>query len=182
VSLNLILWKRPVVRAAEEAEALLGPWYERGDDCAFEASDDIARCAEDLRRRFPNVDESDPWAEFPFGQSERLLSLSLRPDADEAALDAIFDLADKHLLVLYDPRGPDITLPDDLLEPELPAGFADYLSFALFGLASAGLLALGLWLPVPMLDSILTAFGGFLTAVFLFVLVRILLDRRGGRR
>jgi len=96
-------------------------------------------------------------------------------------LETIVDLADKHLLILYDPQGPDIILPDDLLEPEPPPGFADYLRFALFGLGSAGMLALGWWLPVPMLNSILMAFGGFLTAVFLLVLALSLFAPRERR-
>lgn len=175
--MSLILWKAPVVHEAEEAEALLEPWYERGDDSAFEASPDIARVADELRRRFPDdpsldpPDESSPWADLPFEQSERLLVLSLRWSADDNVLDTIVDLADEHELVLYDPQGPDIFLPNDILEPEPPPGFADYLRFALFGLGSAGMLALGWWLPVPMLNSILMAFGGFLTAVFLLILV-----------
>src|SRR5688500_9227883 len=101
--MNLILWKLPVVREAEEAEALLEPFYERDEDSGFEASDDIARCADELRRRFPAdpsldpPDESRPWAELPFHQSERLLFLTLRGSADDEAFDAIVDLADKHL-------------------------------------------------------------------------------------
>lgn len=185
--MSLILWKAPVVREAEEAEALLEPWYERGDDSAFEASPDIARVADELRRRFPDdpspdpPDESSPWADLPFDQSERLLCLSLRWSADDSVLDSIVDLAGEHGLVLYDPQGPEIIVADHPLEPEQPPGFTDYLRFALFGLGSAGLLALGWWLPVPMLNSILMAFGGFLTGVFLLILVLRLLAPRERR-
>lgn len=183
--MSLILWKAPVVHDPEEAEALLEPWYARGDDSALEASEDIKRCADELRRRFPDdpsparPDGPSPWAELPFEQSERLLSLSLRWGADDAVVDAIVDLAGEHSLILYDPQGPEIVLPDDLPEPEgRPPGFADYLRFALFGIGSAGLLGLGFWLPVPVLDVVLRVFGGFLTAVFLFVLACILFARR----
>jgi hypothetical protein len=183
--MSLILWKAPVVYGAEEAEALLEPWYDRGDDSAFEASEDIARYADALRRRFPDdpstesPDEGSPWADLPFEQSERLLFLSLRWSAGDDALDAIADLAHEHGLVLYDPQGPDIHVPDDdpMEEDDRPARPADYVRFALFGLVSAGLLALGFWLTVPVLDVLLRVAGGFLTAVFLFVLVRIMLAR-----
>lgn len=189
MSFSLILWKAPVVLDAEEAEALLKPYYDNGDESGFEASGDIKRCADELRRRFPDdpsrepPDESSPWALLPFDQSERLLVLSLRGDAEDAVVDAVVDLAEAHSLVLYDPQGPEIIVPFDPFETEdRPARFADYVRFALFGLGSVALLALGQWLTIPVLASTLTAFGGFLTAVFLFVLVRILLDLRRRRR
>lgn len=183
MTIDLILWKGPVVREPDEAEALLRPFYERDDDSGFESSEDIARCADELRRRFPDdpslvpPEGDSPWAELPFHQSDRLLFLTLRGSAADEAFDAIADLADKHLLVLYDPQGPDIVLPDDLLEPEEPPGPADWARFALFALASVGMLALGQCLTVPVLDSVLTAFGGFLTALVVFILVMFLAGR-----
>lgn len=186
--MNLILWKAPVVHQAEEAEALLEPWYERGDDSAFEPSPDIARAADRLRRLFPDdpsldpPDESSPWAELPFDQSERLLFLSLRWSSDDSVLDAVVDAARRHDLVLYDPQGPEVIVPAPLLEPEPPPRTGDYVRLALFGLGSAGLMALGWWLPVPVLDVILRYFGGFLTAVFLFILACILFWPRERRR
>src|SRR3990170_3148685 len=53
MSMTLILWKAPVVREAEEAEALLKPYYENEDDSAFEPSPDIAIVADELRRLYP---------------------------------------------------------------------------------------------------------------------------------
>ena len=51
--MTLILWKGPVVREAEAAEALLKPYYDGLDDSAFEASADIAAFADELRRLYP---------------------------------------------------------------------------------------------------------------------------------
>jgi hypothetical protein len=187
VTINFVLWKGPVVRETDEAEALLQPFYERDDDSGFEASADIALCADELRGRFPDdpsldpPDEDSPWAEFPFHQTERLLFLTLRGTADDEVFDAIADLADKHLLVLYDPQGPELFVPDDLLEPEAPPGAADWVRFSLFALGSVAMLALGQRLRVPVLDGVLTAFGGFLTAVALFILVMFLAGRKRRR-
>ncbi len=183
MSISLILWKAPLVDDPEEAEALLEPWYERGDDSAFEASEDVKRCADELRRHFPEKpgDESSPWAELPFGGSRRLLLLSLRRNAGDDVRDAIADLAYDHGLVLYDPQGPYLFPPDDWAEPEAPPRPADWVRFTLFGLGSVGMLALGQWLTVPVLDVILTAFGGFLTALFLFILVMFLIGRGRSR-
>lgn len=178
----MILWKAPVVDDPEAAEALLKPWFDRGDDGAFEASEDIERCADELLRLFPGrpEDEISPWAELPFRQSRRLLSLNLRPDAGGDVLDSIADLAWEHGLFLYDSQGPYLFPPDDFAEPEAPPGPADWARFGLFGLGSFGMLALGQWLTVPVLDAVLTAFGGFLTAVFVFILIMYI--ARGGRR
>ena len=185
--MSLILWKAPVVGDPEAAEALLEAFYERGDDSAFEASEDIARCADELRRRFPDdpspdpPDESSPWAERPFHQSERLLCLTLRPDPGDEILDCIADLAYQHGLVLYDPQGPYLFPSDGLAEPEAPPGPADWVRFALFTLGSVAMLALGQRLAVPVLDKVLTAFGGFLTAVSIFILIMYLVNRKRAR-
>ena len=53
MSMTLILWKTPVVGDADEAKALTQAWYDSEDDSAFEPSDDIARVADELRRRWP---------------------------------------------------------------------------------------------------------------------------------
>ena len=53
MSMTLMLWKAPVVADADEARALTADWYENEDDSAFEPSDDIAKAADELRRRWP---------------------------------------------------------------------------------------------------------------------------------
>ena len=51
--MTLILWKAPVVEDADEAKRLTKAWYETEDDSVFEPSEDIARVADELRRRWP---------------------------------------------------------------------------------------------------------------------------------
>ena len=53
MSMTLILWKGPVVEDADQAKALTKAWYECEDDSAFEPSPDIAKVADELRRRWP---------------------------------------------------------------------------------------------------------------------------------
>jgi len=53
MSMTLILWKAPVVDDEDEAQALLEPWYETGDDSAFEPSEDLAAVHDLLLRDFP---------------------------------------------------------------------------------------------------------------------------------
>jgi hypothetical protein len=148
MSMTLILWKAPLVDDAEEAKALTQAWYESEDDSAFEPSPDIAIVANELRRRWPwtdltneetvarmseeeraqwdpealkevrGVDGGEPWADLPFWQSDRLLALDIRWSADDEVVAAIYVLAKKHELVLYDPQGPDVFLPTDSLDDE----------------------------------------------------------------
>ena len=53
---------------------------------------------------------------MPFWQSDRLLALNIRWGADDEVVAAIYALARKCELVLYDPQGPDVFLPTDPLE------------------------------------------------------------------
>ena len=209
MSMTLILWKGPVVREAEEAETLLKPYYEREDDSAFEASPAIAAFAEELRALYPwrdltneetvarmsekeraqwkpealkevrGVDGGEPFASIPFDQTDRLLLIDIVWSADSAVLDDITRLAREHELVLYDPQGPEVYLPDDPLPtegPDEPLGAGAYaLAFGvtLFG---AALIALGWKLPVPVLNWLLIAGGLFvlgvgITLLYAFIVV-----------
>jgi len=53
MSMTLILWKAPVVHDPDDAKKLTEAWYETEDDSAFEPSGDIAKVADELRRRWP---------------------------------------------------------------------------------------------------------------------------------
>ena len=130
MSMTLILWKAPVVDDPDEAKALLEAWHEHGDESAFEPSEEIARVANALRSRWPDdwtaeeVPVGCPWADMPFEQSERLLAIHIRWGADDSAIAAIYVIAKKLELVLYDPQGPDVFLPTDPLdEPTEFPGF-----------------------------------------------------------
>ena len=159
MSMTLILWKGPEVRESEQAEALLKPFYDNRDDSAFEPSPTIALVADELRRLYPwrelsndetvaampdeerarwkeeeleqvrGVAGGEPWADLPFDQTDRLLLLDIRWNADNAVIDDIIRLAREHRLVLYDPQGPDVHLPDDPVdgEPVPSPGVIDWL-------------------------------------------------------
>ncbi len=208
MSMTLILWKAPVVEDADEAKRLTTAWYENEDDSAFEPSDDIAKVADELRRRWPywpisgdelvaamsaeersqytaeglaelresgsyERDEGSPWADLPFWQSDRLLSVDIIWSADDDVVAAIYALARKYELVLYDPQGPDVFLPTDPigdLTEEPRATAKDWLSIIAM---CAVLLALtyAAWLiPIGWLRWPAVIVAGFVAAAGLFVL------------
>lgn len=169
--MTLILWKAPVVDDPDEAAELLQPYYESGDDSAFQPSAVLATVADELRRRFPDGDDA-PWADGPPESTGRLLITSIRGSADDAVIEAIEQLARQHELVLYDPQGPDVHPPGETEEsgPPETAKLSDYLFFVLVGLGAAGVFWLGWWIEVPVLEWILMLAGGFGVSVVIFLL------------
>jgi hypothetical protein len=71
MSMTLILWKGPVVDDPGEAQSLTEAWYEAGDDSAFEPSPDIARVADELRRRWPYRELSNAETVARMSEEER---------------------------------------------------------------------------------------------------------------
>ena len=169
--MTLILWKAPVIDAPDEAERLLQPYYDRGDDSAFQPSADIATVSDELLRRFPNADNG-PWADFPPEQTDRVLLLDIRWGADNAVIDAIVGLAREPELVLYDPQGPDVQRPGDPVEagPTPPPGLVDYFKILLMGVAAAGVFWLGWRIEAPGVNWLLMIVGGSIFTVVVFLI------------
>ena len=211
MSMTLILWKAPVVDDPDDAQLLLNAWYESEDDSAFEPSEDIAIVAEELRRLYPwrdltneetvarmseeersrykpealseirGVEGGEPWAEMPFYQTDRLLSVEVRWGADDAVIAAIVALARKFELVLYDPQGPDVFLATDPIEEmaEFP-GFklGDWLKIAAM-VAVLSALTYGAWLlPIGWIRWPLAFIIGFIAAAAWFVFILMMFGRR----
>jgi hypothetical protein len=176
MSMTLTLWKAPVTDDPDEAKALLEPWYETGDDSAFEPSEDIALVAGLLRSRWPDDYEAEvpddcPWADMPFEQSDRLLAVHVRWGADGAAVAAIYVLAKKHGLVLYDPQGPDVFLPTDPIEPGPvpPPTVFEWLKGIAIAAVLIGLTYAAWLIPVGWLRWPAVIVAGFFAAAALFV-------------
>ena len=71
MSMTLILWKAPVVDDPDEAKKLTEAWYETEDDSAFEPSEDIAKVADELRRRWPYRELSNEETVARMSEEER---------------------------------------------------------------------------------------------------------------
>jgi hypothetical protein len=208
MSMTLILWKAPVVDDPDQAKKLTEAWYKDEDDSVFEPSGDIARVADELRRRWPywpisgeevvgamseeergryteqglaelresgsvTQDKDGPWADLPFYESDRLLSVDIRWGADGEVVAAIVALARKYELVLYDPQGPDVFLPTDPIEEltEFP-GFKldDWLKIGAMVLVLSALTYAAWLIPIGWLKWPAVLVAGFVAAAGLFVL------------
>jgi hypothetical protein len=171
VSFDLYAWKRPLPSSEDEALALI-----EGDENVFESSEDVLRFYADLLERYPvlewdGVEEHDD-ARSTWGvtadRSDRLVGLSFTWSVPGEVLDEVVGLALKHELVLYDPQGPSFHSPAELVvEPTRrdPAVLRQALVGTLIG---AAVLAVGIVLPVPVLDWILIVIGGFMVVMGVF--------------
>ena len=75
-------------------------------------------------------------------------------------------------MILYDPQGPDVTLPDDPVDsgPSPRPTLLDHLKIVGIGLAAAGVFWLGWRIDIPVVEWVLMIGGGFLASVVVFLL------------
>ena len=106
--------------------------------------------------------------------------LGIRWGADNAVIDAITELARKHDLIVYDPQGPDVHLPDEPIDdtPISPPSATDILKFVPMAFIAAGIFLLGWWIDVPVINWILMIVGGFFFTVVLFLLGILIFARK----
>lgn len=161
----------------------------------------VARMSEEERRQYSpealreirGVDEPEgsPWSDLPFWQSDRLLVLDIRWGADDEVVTAIYVLARKYELVLYDPQGPDVFLPtdpiDDLTE-EPKATAKDWLGIIAMCAFLCGVTYAAWLIPIGWLKWPAVIVAGFFAAAGLFVLGAMiaatlgLIDMNEGRK
>lgn len=116
--------------------------------------------------------EDGPWSDLPFEETDNLLVLNIRWSADNEVLDDIVRLGREHELVIYDPQGPSVYLPDDPVEdaPDEPPSLRDHASIWAMTLGLAGLTYLAWLIPIGWLRWPAVAVGAFLTIASLVVL------------
>ena len=174
MSFDLYAWKRPLPSSEDDALALV-----EGDESAFELSADLLRFYDDLLERYPvlewdGIEELDD-AQSAWGvtaeRSDRLVGLNFTWSVPGEVLDEVVALALEHELVLYDPQGPSFHSPAELLVEPIrrdPAVLRQALVGTLIG---AAVLSVGIVLPIPVLDWILIAIGGFIVVMGIYSVV-----------
>ena len=168
-----------IAAAAEELKRLYPYWPISGEELLARMSDEERGRYSDeglaqLRESGSYIQgEGGPWAEIPFEQRDNLLMLSIRWSAHDGVLDDIVRIGRERELVIYDPQGPSIYLPDDPVdEPARDdrATLGDWISIVamcafLLGLTYAAWLIPFGWLRWP---AVIVA--GFVASAGLFVL------------
>ena len=133
-----------------------------------------AQYSEEALKEIRGVDVEDgaPWADLPFYQSDRLLALDLRWGADDRAIAAIYALARKHELVLYDPQGPDVFLPSDPIDtgPTPLPTLWDWVKIVAMAAFLCALTYAAWLIPIGWLKWPAVVIAGFFAAAGLFVL------------
>jgi hypothetical protein len=114
-----------------------------------------------------------PWADLPFEQSDNLLVLSIRWSAHDGVLDDIVRIGRERNLVIYDPQGPSIYLPDDPIDEDTedPAPrFRDWLSIIAMCAFLLGLTYAAWLIPIGWIRWPAVIVAGFFALAGLFVL------------
>ena len=165
---TLIVWKAPVVEDERDAKRLLDRYYETSDASAFESSADVERFYEELIALWPprpyeeDDDDVPTWASGEPEASSRLVCMDYSWSAPDAMLDDIQRLAKEHGLVLYDPQGPDVHLPNDRPDEPYVPDAREILRVASIGVISVAV-AVGAWYAsVPILSWIVIVVAGFM--------------------
>ena len=186
MTFDLYAWKSPRDLDAEHAEALLNSWQEAGGDpgqSPFEPSTDVGWFHRELVKDHPGLEVSSDAVPNPSttpiwlsGSDEppaRVVGLRLPAGTPREVLEAIFGLAAKYDLVLYDARSSHLHLPLEAMAASASATFwpAGAIQAAVAG-GVGGVMAVVAWfLGIPLLSGLLVIVGAFLFlgAVYTFI-------------
>jgi hypothetical protein len=184
MSPELYVWKAPLPRDADEAEALVRAWRDSAAGAAsgtgaagesragvFESSDDVTWFSRELTGDAPPVWNPDRPAtrEHP----DRVVVVPLEAATLQDTLGEVYGLATKYDLVVYDPQRGALSRPQAELAAYASATFWPRGAIRAFlAGVGGGLLAFAAWIVgVPILSGIAVVIGVFLLvmAVYTFI-------------
>ena len=186
MSFDLYAWKSPRGVDADGADALVQAWLAAGGDpgqSPFEPSTDVGWFHRELVKNAPDLDVSSDAVPNPSsapiwlaGSDEppaRVVAIRLSRATAPDDLDAIFGLAAKYDLVLYDPQRPRLHLPLEEMAAHASATFwpGGAIRAAVAG-GIGGVIALAGWfVGIPVLGGIFVIVGGFLVVLALYTFI-----------
>ena len=115
--------------------------------------------------------EDGPWSDIPFEQADNLLALSIRWSADNKVLDDIVRIGRERELVIYDPQGPSVYLPDDPEEtgPTPPPTLLDCLKMLVIVAFLVGVTWAAWQIPIGWIRWPAVIVAGFIASAGVFV-------------
>lgn len=166
-----------IAAAAEELQRLYPYWPVSGEELLASMSEEERGryteqgLAELLEHGSYAQDEDGPWSDLPFHQADNLLVLNIRWSADNRVLDDILRIGRERELVIYDPQGPSVFLPDDpeATEPDPPMRLREALKTVPMAAALVGLTVAAWFIPIGWIRWPLVIISGFVAAAALMV-------------
>ncbi len=166
-----------IAAAADELVGLYPYWPVPGEEL-------IASMSEEERSRYTEQglaellesgsytqDEDGPWSDLPFHQTDSLLVLNIRWSANNQVLDDIIRIGRERELVIYDPQGPSVYLPNDPEEssPTPPPTLLDSLKMLVMAAILVGLTWAAWQIPIGWIRWPAVIVAGFIASAGLFV-------------
>lgn len=183
MTFDLYVWKSPRDLDADRAEVLLKSWHEAGGDHSkspFEPSTDVGWFYREVLNELPGLEASSDIAAnrsvTPILLSTtpeppaRVVGMRVSPSAARTELDAIFGLAAKYDLVLFDARSRRVHLPLEAMAAHASATFwpGGAIQAAVAG-GIGGVIAVVAWfLGITLVSGILVVVGGFMFAMAIY--------------
>ena len=166
-----------IAAAAEELLRLYPYWPVSGEELLASMSDEEKGryteqgLADLLEYGSYNQAEDEPWSDIPFHQTGNLLVLNIRWSADNKVLDDIVRIGRERELVIYDPQGPSVYLPNDPVdtEPDPPMTLREALKTVPMAIGLVGLTIAAWFIPIGWLRWPAMIVAGFLASAALMV-------------
>jgi hypothetical protein len=194
---DLYAWQSPGDLDPDRAAAVLDAWRASGGafaEAPFEPSTDVGWFYRELMDDAPGLDaESDAvprhskapiWLATTDEAPARLVGIRVSPDTPPDTLEAIFGLAAKYDLVLFDARSRRMARPLEAMAEHASATFwpGGAIQAAVAG-GIGGAIAVVAWiLSIPVVSGILVVVGGFMAVMAVFTFVHEGRKRLAGRR
>jgi hypothetical protein len=186
---DIYVWSEPRDLDADEAADLIRTWQEAGghpSDSPFEPTTDVGWFYRELTKDMPAIDamsDGEPstsskpiWLATEPDQHARMVGINVPrndPDGAHEVLEAVFGLAVKYDVVVYEPdrgviRQPHGEMADFASATFWPGGAIRTVVAIVIGVA----VAIGAWVVgIPLLSGLVALVAAFLVAIFVASLV-----------
>jgi hypothetical protein len=185
---DLYVWRSPRDVDASSAHKLVAGWHDSGSVPArsrFEPSTDVGWFYREVVKDLPGLEASSDVApnrsKAPIVLSTRpeaparVVGLRLAPDTQPAELEAIFGLAAKYDLILFDRRSGRVHRPLEAMAAHASATFwpSGAIQAAVAGVIGGVIAVVAWFVGIPLLSGLLVLVGGFLVAMAGYTFVHV---------
>jgi hypothetical protein len=186
VTFDLYAWKSPRDLDADGAAALLDRWHHEGGDPAsspFEPSTDVGWFYRELVQDAPGLEtRSDAvphqsrapiWLATTDEAPARIVAMRVSSDTSRDDLDAIFGLAAKYDLVLFDMQARGVHLPLNEMAAHASATFwsAGAVQAGVAGGIGAAIAIVAWLVGIPVISGLLVLIGAFMFLMALYTFI-----------